>query len=117
MQRSTYCSGNRNVDLREFGRKCQRAVLHSLIRENINNGDDIRECDWLEHLIREQNLQGKTMIAVLKSGCVGENRIANKLEMKYYNLSNQSAESSLGKHPRDDSDVSTDLPQKQLRQT
>ena len=58
-----------------------------------------------------------TMIAVLKSGCVGENRIANKLEMKYYNLSNQSAESSLGKHPRDDSDVSTDLPQKQLRQT
>ena len=59
MQRSTYCSGNCNVDLREFGRKCQRAVLHSLIRENINNGDDIRECEWLEHLIREQNLQGE----------------------------------------------------------
>ena len=59
MQRSTYCSGDCNVDLREFGRKCQRAVLHSLIRANINNGDDIRECDWLEHLIREQNLQGK----------------------------------------------------------
>ena len=59
MQRSTYCSGDCNVGLREFGRKCQRAVLHSLIRENINNGDDIRECDWLEHLIREQNLQGK----------------------------------------------------------
>ena len=59
MQRSTYCSGDCNVGLREFGHKCQRAVLHSLIRENINNGDDIRECDWLEHLIREQNLQGK----------------------------------------------------------
>ena len=59
MQRSTYCSGDCNVDLQEFGRKCQRSVLHSLIRENINNGDDIRECDWLEHLIREQNLQGK----------------------------------------------------------
>lgn len=58
-----------------------------------------------------------TMIAVLKSGSVAENRIANKLEMKYYNVSNQSAECSLGKHPRDDSDDSTDLPQKQLRQT
>ena len=59
MQRSTYCSGNCNVGLQEFRCKCQRAVLYSLIRENINNGDDIHECDWLEHLIREQNLQGK----------------------------------------------------------
>lgn len=58
-----------------------------------------------------------TMIAVLKSGSVAENHIANELEMKYYNVSNQSAECSLGKHPRDDSDDSTDLPQKQLRQT
>ena len=58
-----------------------------------------------------------TMIAVLKSGCVGENRIANKLEMNYYNVSNQSAECRLGKHPRDDLDVSTDLPQKQLRKS
>ena len=38
---------------KEFGRKCQMAVLHSLIDENLNNGDDIRECDWLEHLIRD----------------------------------------------------------------
>ena len=58
-----------------------------------------------------------TMIAALKSGCVGENRIGNELEMKYYNVSNQSAECRLGKHPRDDSDVSTDLPQKQLRKS
>ena len=38
MQKNTYCSGDCNVGLQEFGRKCQRAVLHSLIRENINNG-------------------------------------------------------------------------------
>ena len=59
MQRSTYCSGDCNVDLREFGRKCQRAVLDSLIFEEVVNGRDIRECTWLEHVIREQNLQGK----------------------------------------------------------
>ena len=59
IQNSTYCSGDCNVDLLEFGNKCQRAVLRSLIRENINNGDDIDQCDWLEHLVREQNLQGK----------------------------------------------------------
>ena len=57
------------------------------------------------------------MIAPLKGGCVGENRIANELEMKYYNVSDQSAECRLGKHPRDDSDVSTDLPQNQLRKS
>ena len=59
MQNSTYCSGDCNVGLREFGSKCQIAVLPSLMRENINNGDDIRECEWLEHLIREQNLEEK----------------------------------------------------------
>ena len=59
MQRSTYSSDDSNVGLREFGHKCQRAVLHSLIHENVNNGDDIHECDWLEHLIREQDLEEK----------------------------------------------------------
>ena len=59
MQKNTYCSGDCNVDLQEFGRKCQRAVLHSLIRANTVDGDDIHQCVWLEHLIREQNLQGK----------------------------------------------------------
>ena len=43
--------------------------------------------------------------------CVDENCIANKLEMKYYNVSSQSDECRLEKRLRDDSDVSTDLPQ------
>ena len=47
------------MDLREFGRKCQRAVLDSLMYHEVNNGGDIGEYTWLEHLIREQNLQGK----------------------------------------------------------
>ena len=59
MQKSTYCSGDCNVNLREFGHKCQRAVLDSLMYHEVNNGGDIDECTWLEHLIREQNLQGK----------------------------------------------------------
>ena len=59
MQRSTYCSDDSNVGLQEFGRKCQRAVLHSLIHENVNSGDDIHECEWLQNLIREQDLEEK----------------------------------------------------------
>ena len=59
MQNSTYCSGDCNVDLQEFGRKCQRAVLPSLVYEIANNGGDIHECEWLEHLIREQDLEEK----------------------------------------------------------
>ena len=59
MQNSTYCTDDCNVDLFEFGSKCQRAVLHSLIRANKIDGDDIHECEWLEHLIREQDLEEK----------------------------------------------------------
>ena len=59
MQNSTYCRHDCNVSLFEFGSKCQRAVLHSLIHETVNNGDDIGECEWLEHLIREQDLEEK----------------------------------------------------------
>ena len=59
MQNSTYCTDDCNMDLFEFGSKCQRAVLHSLIRANIVDGDDIHECQWLEHLIREQDLEEK----------------------------------------------------------
>ena len=59
LQNSTYCSGDCNVDLLEFGRKCQRAVLPSLVYEIVNNGGDIHECEWLEHLIREQDLEEK----------------------------------------------------------
>ena len=58
MQKNTYCSGC-NVDLREFGRKCQRAVLHSLIDENVSNSGFIHWCTWLQHLITVQNLQAK----------------------------------------------------------
>ena len=58
MQGSTYCSGDCNVDLQEFGRKCERAVLHSLMYHEVINGDDTGECIWLEHLIREQKLEG-----------------------------------------------------------
>ena len=36
MQTSTYCTGDCNVDLQYFGRKCQRAVLHSLVCECLN---------------------------------------------------------------------------------
>ena len=60
MQGSTCCSGDCTLDLQEFGcKKCQRAVLHSLMYHEVNNGGGIDECTWLEHLIREQNLQGK----------------------------------------------------------
>ena len=59
MQNSTYCTDDCNVDLLEFGSKCQRAVLHSLIHANKVDGDDIHECEWLEHLIREQDLEEK----------------------------------------------------------
>ena len=58
MQKNTYCSGC-NVDLREFGRKCQRAVLHSLMDENVSNSGFIHWCTWLQHLITVQNLQTK----------------------------------------------------------
>ena len=58
MQKNTYCSGC-NVDLREFGRKCQRAVLHSLMDENVSNSGFIHWCTWLQHLITVQNLQAK----------------------------------------------------------
>ena len=44
------------MNVLEFGHKCQRAVLHSLI-----HGDDICECDWLEHLIRKQDLEGNAL--------------------------------------------------------
>ena len=47
------------MNVLEFGHKCQRAVLRSLIHESVNNGDNICECDWLEHLIRKQDLGGK----------------------------------------------------------
>ena len=43
------------MDLPEFGHKYQRAVLHSLIHENVNYSGDICKCEWLEHLIREQS--------------------------------------------------------------
>ena len=59
MQNSTYCTDDCNMDLFEFGSKCQRTVLHSLIRANTVDGDDIHECEWLEHLIREQDLEEK----------------------------------------------------------
>ena len=59
MQNSTYCSDDCNVDLLEFGHKCQRAILPSLVYEIANNGGDIHECEWLEHLIREQDLEEK----------------------------------------------------------
>ena len=59
MRNSTYCTDDCIVDLPEFGSKCQRAVLHSLIRANTVDGDDIHECEWLEHLIREQDLVEK----------------------------------------------------------
>ena len=58
-----------------------------------------------------------TVIAALEADCVGENRVAIELKKKYQNVSNQSAVSSLGKHPRDDSDAPNDPPQKQQRQT
>ena len=58
MQNSTYCS-DCNEDLQEFGLKCQRAVLPSLVYNIANNGGDIDECEWLEHLIREQDLEEK----------------------------------------------------------
>ena len=58
-----------------------------------------------------------TMIAALEADCVGENRVATELKMKYQSVSNQSAGSSLGKHPRDDSDPPTDPPQKQQKHT
>ena len=59
MQNSTYCSGDCNVDLQEFGRKWHRTVLPSLVYEIVNNGGDIDECEWLEHLMREQDLEEK----------------------------------------------------------
>ena len=59
MQNSTYCSGDCNVDILEFGRKCKRAVLPSLVYEIVNNGRSIHECGWLEHLLREQDLEEK----------------------------------------------------------
>ena len=59
MQNSTYCSGACNADLQELGRKCQRAVLPSLVYEIVNNGGDIHECEWLEHLMRVQDLEEK----------------------------------------------------------
>ena len=59
MQNSTYCTDDCNMDLFEFGSKCRRAVLRFLIRANTVDGDDIHECDWLEHLIREQDLEEK----------------------------------------------------------
>ena len=57
------------------------------------------------------------MIALLKSGCICENHIANQLEGKYHNVPNQSAEFGLGKHLRDDSIACTYTvpPQKQQR--
>ena len=50
---------------KEFGRKCQRAVLHSLIDVNLNNSDDICECDLLEHLIRDP----ESAMKALSAGC------------------------------------------------
>ena len=47
------------MDLHEFGHKFQRAVLASLVYEIVNNGGDIDECEWLEHLMREQDLEEK----------------------------------------------------------
>ena len=58
-----------------------------------------------------------TMIAALKTPCVDENRVAIELEKKYRTVSDQSPGSILGKHSRGDSDVPTELPQKQQRQT
>ena len=57
MQNSTYCSGACNVDLQEFGHKCQRAILPSLVYEIVNNGHSIHQCEWLEHLMRVQDLE------------------------------------------------------------
>ena len=59
MQNSTYCTDDCNIGLFEFGRKCQRAVLHSLMYANGVEGGVIHWCDWLEHLIREQDLEEK----------------------------------------------------------
>ena len=70
---------------------------------------------WERRVIRPYTWA--TMIAALRADCVGENRVAIELKRKYQNASNQSAVSSLGKHPRDDSDAPNDPPQKQQRQT
>ena len=59
LQNSIYCSGDCNVDLLEFGHKCRRAVLPSLVYEIANNVGDIHECKWLEHLMSEQDLEEK----------------------------------------------------------
>ena len=49
------------MNLLEFGHKCQRAVLHSLIHGTVNNSGDIRKCDWLEHLMRGRIWRGNAL--------------------------------------------------------
>ena len=36
-----------------------RELYPSLVYEIANNGGDIHKCEWLEHLIREQDLEEK----------------------------------------------------------
>ena len=37
----------------------ESCTICSLMLENVNNGHDIHECEWLEHLIREQDQEEK----------------------------------------------------------
>ena len=62
MQRTTYCS-ECNVDLIEFGRKCQRAALHTFMEEIKStfpapDGVLFEKCNWLQNLLQQQELQG-----------------------------------------------------------
>ena len=79
MQRTTYCS-ECNVDLTEFGRKCQRAALDTFMEEiksTFPAPDKVgfERCNWLRNLLQQQELKGMcSQLAVARFGeCNSDN--------------------------------------------
>ena len=111
------------VNPRSWKNIATQLELHAIDIDRINQEEQGKVDDrfievfslWERRAIRPYTWA--TMIAALEADCVGENRVAIELKTKYQTASNLSAVSSLGKHPRDDSDTPTDPPQKQQRQT
>ena len=51
------------MDLREFGRMCERVALHTFMEEmkstfSAQDGVNFERCNWLRNLVKQQELQG-----------------------------------------------------------
>ena len=74
MQNNTYCSDEcADVDLLEFGRKCQRAALFSfmyrIIRTIVRTRGNYPDlCNWLTRMLQQQQLQGMYTCSQLAFG-------------------------------------------------